>query len=79
MPFQQKQLPTWHCIKLTDHHNHLFYNRESEQETVNNHNKASNIKIKGRHDICIAPRVVPVVEAMIAIVLCDFILMDRSK
>jgi chorismate synthase len=31
-----------------------------------------NIKVGGRHDVCIVPRAVPVVEAMMAITLCDF-------
>jgi len=30
--------------------------------------------VKGRHDTCIVPRAVPVVEAMMAIILCDFAL-----
>ena len=30
------------------------------------------LAIKGRHDVCIVPRAVPVVEAMMAIILCDF-------
>ncbi|MFC2071892.1 chorismate synthase [Chloroflexota bacterium] len=30
------------------------------------------IEVRGRHDACIVPRAVPVVEAMIAITLCDF-------
>jgi chorismate synthase len=32
----------------------------------------STIEITGRHDACIVPRAVPVVEAMIAVTLCDF-------
>jgi chorismate synthase len=32
---------------------------------------------KGRHDVCIAPRAVPIVEAMAAMVLADFYLMNR--
>ncbi len=32
------------------------------------------IEIKGRHDVCLAPRAVVVVEAMLAITLCDFAL-----
>ncbi len=32
------------------------------------------LEIKGRHDACIVPRAVPVVEAMMAITLCDFAL-----
>ena len=31
----------------------------------------ANIEIQGRHDTCIVPRVVPVVEAMMAVTLCD--------
>ncbi|MFC1946228.1 chorismate synthase, partial [Chloroflexota bacterium] len=32
------------------------------------------IKTGGRHDICIVPRAVPVVEAMTAVVFCDLAL-----
>jgi len=35
------------------------------------------IEIKGRHDICIVPRAVPVVEAMTALVIADFLLLSR--
>jgi len=43
------------------------------QETVNmaSMEKAS-LSIRGRHDVCIVPRAVPVVEAMMATTLCDF-------
>jgi len=34
--------------------------------------KNTNIEIKGRHDVCLVPRAVPVVEAMMAVTLCDF-------
>ena len=44
-----------------------------EQKTVNvKEMKEAVLAIKGRHDACIVPRAVPVVEAMMAIVLCDF-------
>lgn len=33
----------------------------------------------GRHDPCVTPRVIPVVEAMTALVLADFILIDRAR
>ncbi len=36
--------------------------------------RAAKLEIKGRHDTCIVPRVVPVVEAMMAVTLCDFAL-----
>jgi chorismate synthase len=34
--------------------------------------KSTTIEISGRHDACIVPRAVPVVEAMMAVTLCDF-------
>jgi chorismate synthase len=37
-------------------------------------NRAARLELKGRHDTCIVPRVVPVVEAMMAVTLCDFAL-----
>ncbi|MCL2442412.1 MAG: chorismate synthase [Treponema sp.] len=46
------------------------------------YDKDGNIKeisINGRHDVCIVPRAVPVVEAMAALVLADFILLSRSS
>jgi len=44
-----------------------------EQETVDIARlKATTIKVGGRHDTCIVPRAVPVVEAMMAVTLCDF-------
>lgn len=43
------------------------------QQTVNIKEMTSaTLTLKGRHDICIVPRAVAVVEAMIAITLCDF-------
>jgi chorismate synthase len=46
-----------------------------EQKTVDTRNmKETTIKVGGRHDVCIVPRAVPVVEAMMAITLCDFAL-----
>lgn len=43
------------------------------QETVNMKTmQRDSLAIKGRHDVCIVPRAVPVVEAMMAVTLCDF-------
>jgi chorismate synthase len=36
--------------------------------------KKVDLSVRGRHDSCIVPRAVPVVEAMAALVLCDFAL-----
>ena len=37
------------------------------------------IEPRGRHDACVVPRAVPVVEAMAAIVILDNVLMDRAS
>ena len=45
------------------------------QETVDMKNMESvNLMVKGRHDACIVPRAVVVVESMMAVTLCDFAL-----
>lgn len=36
--------------------------------------KPAELKVGGRHDACIVPRAVPVVESVMAIILCDFVL-----
>ena len=44
-----------------------------EQQTVDMANMApTTLETRGRHDACIVPRAVPVVEAMMAVTLCDF-------
>jgi chorismate synthase len=46
-----------------------------EQKTVDIEKmKETTLKVGGRHDVCIVPRAVPVVEAMMAVTLCDFAL-----
>jgi chorismate synthase len=46
-----------------------------EQKTVDIQKmKETTIKVGGRHDVCIVPRAVPVVEAMMAVTLGDFAL-----
>ena len=44
-----------------------------DQDTINSKGKSVKIKGKGRHDPCVVPRAVPIVEAMSAIVIADFI------
>ena len=36
------------------------------------------LKIQGRHDVCLCPRIVPVVEAMAALVLADLLLQNKA-
>lgn len=45
-----------------------------EQETTDKAGNPQRIKIEGRHDVCILPRVLPVVEVMAALTLMDFYL-----
>ena len=49
------------------------------QETINRNGEKTELRIHGRHDACAAPRVVPVVEAMAALALADFLLLQRSS
>ena len=43
------------------------------QETVDIRDmKSASISVRGRHDVCVVPRAVVVVEAMMAVTLCDF-------
>lgn len=50
-----------------------------EQQTVNTRGENCTIKIEGRHDVCLCPRIVPVVEAMAALVLADMLLISRAS
>ena len=52
---------------------------EQKQISVDNKLNAKEIKIKGRHDPCLCPRIVPVVEAMVAVTLIDFIFMSNKN
>ncbi len=45
-----------------------------EQKTVTTSRKATMLTARGRHDPCVLPRAVPIVEAMTALVLCDHVL-----
>lgn len=45
-----------------------------EQNTVSNAGEETTLAAKGRHDPCVLPRAVPMVEAMMALVLCDHLL-----
>lgn len=49
-----------------------------EQTTVDKDGNATTLKTKGRHDPCVLPRAVPIVEAMAAMVILDAIMMDKT-
>jgi chorismate synthase len=50
-----------------------------EQETVDTNLKNTTLKGRGRHDPCVLPRAVPIVEAMTALVLLDHALRQKAQ
>jgi chorismate synthase len=49
-----------------------------EQKTVTTSNDEASLAARGRHDPCVLPRAVPIVEAMAALVLCDHALRQNA-
>ena len=50
-----------------------------EQQTVNYEGDAVTLQAKGRHDPCVVPRAVPIVESMAALVILDMILRQEAR
>jgi chorismate synthase len=50
-----------------------------EQQTIDSDGNATTLAAKGRHDPCVLPRAVPMVEAMVALVLADHLLRQRGQ
>jgi len=50
-----------------------------EQRTVTKDGEETLLAAKGRHDPCVLPRAVPMVEAMVALVLCDHLLRHQGQ
>ena len=50
-----------------------------EQETVDMEGNPTTLTARGRHDPCVLPRAVPIVEAMAAMVILDYYLLDKSS
>jgi len=50
-----------------------------EQRTVTSVGAETTLAAKGRHDPCVLPRAVPMVEAMVALVLCDHLLRQQGQ
>lgn len=48
-----------------------------EQKSVDTSGENTTVSGRGRHDPCVVPRAVPIVEAMAALVIADFILLQR--
>lgn len=49
-----------------------------QQDTIDIHGNPTTLTARGRHDPCVLPRAVPIVESMAAMVLLDAYLMDRT-
>ncbi|MCI6104500.1 MAG: chorismate synthase [Bacteroidales bacterium] len=49
-----------------------------EQQTVDDRGQSTIVKARGRHDPCVLPRAVPIVEAMAAMTILDHLLLDRT-
>ena len=49
-----------------------------EQQTINSKGEAVKIQGKGRHDPCVVPRAIPIVEALSAMVIADFYLLAKA-
>ena len=49
------------------------------QETINSKGEETEIMGKGRHDPCVIPRAVPIVEALTAFVIADFWLLNKTR
>lgn len=50
-----------------------------DQQSVDKEGNEATVSGKGRHDPCVVPRAVPIVEAMAALVLADFVLRSRTS
>tara|TARA_R110002033_G_scaffold38255_3_gene77540 strand:- start:1591 stop:2655 length:1065 start_codon:yes stop_codon:yes gene_type:complete len=48
-----------------------------KQDALNSAGEIVEMQGKGRHDPCVVPRAVPIVEAMAALVIADYLLLDR--
>jgi chorismate synthase len=49
-----------------------------EQQTIDAQGDPRRISVRGRHDACVIPRVIPVCEAMVCLVLADHLLRQKA-
>lgn len=50
-----------------------------DQQTVDYRGEEVTYQVEGRHDVCVVPRVMPLVEAMTAISILDLMMMNQAK
>ena len=55
------------------------FSRAQAQRTVNRAGQPTELRARGRHDPCVVPRAVPMVEAMAALVLVDHLMMQFAQ
>ena len=48
------------------------------QETIDDQGRPATVTVQGRHDVAVLPRIVPVCEAMVCLVLADHLLRQRA-
>ena len=51
----------------------------TEQQTVSNSGEDTQLKGRGRHDPCVLPRAVPMVESMASLVICDHAMRNKAQ
>ena len=49
-----------------------------EQQTIDAQGDPRRISVRGRHDACVIPRIIPVCEAMVCLVLADHLLRQKA-
>jgi len=49
-----------------------------EQETIDVRGNPAKISVRGRHDACVIPRIIPVCEAMVCLVIADHLLRQKA-
>jgi chorismate synthase len=50
-----------------------------EQKTVTNTGEDTTLSARGRHDACVLPRAVPMIEAMVHLIMVDHFLRQRAQ
>ena len=55
------------------------FHSPKKQNTINKDGEEVVLEAKGRHDPCVLPRAVPIVESMAALVIADYLLIKRAN
>jgi chorismate synthase len=50
-----------------------------DQDSIDKNHQKVTVQGKGRHDPCVVPRAIPIVEAMAALVMADYYLLDKTS